>query len=131
MRLLTTTFVHPLLWRGAALSGDLAERAPRRGMRLAYVFRSGETQMKITTLAKPRCARWCRLLRQEAGRHRSRLRQAQGVDEGPRQPGEAARSTTPTGGTASIKTEPKADLDAGKDIASAPRFGSTLGTKTS
>lgn len=36
-----------------------------------------------------------------------------------------------TGGTASIKTETKADMDAGKDIASAPRFGSTLGTKTS
>ena len=36
-----------------------------------------------------------------------------------------------TGGSASIKTEGKADMDAGKDIASAPRFGSTLGAKTS
>lgn len=36
-----------------------------------------------------------------------------------------------TGGSASIKTESKADMDAGKDIASAPRFGSTLGAKTS
>jgi hypothetical protein len=38
-----------------------------------------------------------------------------------------------TGGSASIKTENKANsgVDHGKDIASAPRFGSTLGAKTS
>ena len=37
-----------------------------------------------------------------------------------------------TGGSASIKTESKASgPDVGKDIASAPRLGSTLGAKTS
>lgn len=38
-----------------------------------------------------------------------------------------------TGGSASIKTESKANTgtDVGKDVSSAPRFGSTVGAKTS
>ncbi len=36
-----------------------------------------------------------------------------------------------TGGSASIKSESKAGVDVGKDVSSTPRFGSTLGAKTS